>query len=68
MRIFRIAGDWKEHVKTLKEMFPLLTETDLIYEADEEAMLQRIGSILNKNPEELKSIISKKNLQNEEKL
>ena len=68
MRIFRIAGDWKEHAKALKEMFPLLTDTDLIYEANEKAMLIRLGSILNKDPEELKDIISNKNLQNEERV
>jgi len=56
---FKITGNWDYQSKQLKEKFPQLTEADLTFETGkEDEMLTRIATKLNKNREELISVIN----------
>jgi hypothetical protein len=57
---FKINGDWAALSRQLKARFPLLTDTDLLFEAGkEEELLIRIRTRLSKKREEVIGIINK---------
>lgn len=59
---FKITGDWKAQSELLKEKFPQLTDSDLKYEqGQEDALLTRVETKLNKQRDEVVNIISKGN-------
>ncbi|WP_126651656.1 hypothetical protein [Chryseobacterium aureum] len=60
---FKIPKDWNLQSKQLKEKFSTLTDYDLkLEEGKEKEMLERIGSRLRKNREEVINIIKEINL------
>ncbi|PTT42869.1 hypothetical protein [Chryseobacterium sp. 'Rf worker isolate 10'] len=60
---FKIPGDWNVQAKHLKEKFSTLTDYDLkLEEGKEKEMLERIGSRLRKNREEVLNILKEINL------
>lgn len=57
---FKITGDWSAQAEVLKEKFPQLTDSDLKYDqGQEEALLTRIETKLNKHRGEVVNIIRK---------
>ncbi len=57
---FKITGNWNEQSKVLKEKFSQLTDSDLKFETGKEKeLLERLGTKLNKKPEEVINIIKK---------
>ena len=55
---FKIEGDWKNQSKNLKTKFSQLTDEDLKFEVGKENdLLNRVGTRLNKNKEEVISIL-----------
>jgi uncharacterized protein YjbJ (UPF0337 family) len=57
---FKITGDWNKQSEQLKEKYPELTDTDLKFEKGEENdLFKRVEKRLNKNREEVVSIIKK---------
>lgn len=58
--VFKITGNWDEQSKGLKEKFSQLTDSDLKFETGKEKeLLERVGTRLNKKPEEVINIIKK---------
>lgn len=59
-KMFTITGDWKLQSKQLKEDYTQLTDSDLKFERGKENdLLERVQKRLNKNREEVISIIRK---------
>lgn len=57
---FKITGDWSAQAALLKEKFPQLTDSDLKYEqGQEDALLTRMETKLNKHRGEVVNIIRK---------
>ncbi len=57
---FKIRGDWKDQAKQLKSKYPQLTDEDLKFEQGKEnELLKRVETRLNKNHEEVISIMNK---------
>ncbi|MFN3916150.1 MAG: hypothetical protein ACK4K0_00285 [Flavobacteriales bacterium] len=57
---FKIKGNWDSQSKELKGKFPQLTDSDLKFEAGQENdLLKRVETRLNKNREEVINIIQK---------
>jgi len=55
---FTMIGNWTEQARLLKRRFPLLTDADLNYEQGKENdLLKRMEMRLNKNRDEVMSII-----------
>ncbi|HEU5292278.1 MAG TPA: general stress protein CsbD [Cyclobacteriaceae bacterium] len=55
---FKITGDWSVQSKQLKEKFVQLTDADLKFEVgQEEDLLKRVETKLNKKREEVVNII-----------
>lgn len=62
-KAFKITGDWKIQSGQLKEKFSQLTDYDLKFdEGKETELLDRMGTRLRKNREEVMDIIKKINL------
>lgn len=56
---FQVTGDWTNQSKALKSKFSQLTDNDLKVESGKEnEMLKRVEARLNKNREEVISIIN----------
>lgn len=54
---FKMIGDWEGQSRLLKEKFPQVTKTDLVFEKDhEKELLERIQKRLNKKREEMINI------------
>lgn len=61
---FKIKGDWSYRAKQLKKEFSELTDADLLFERGrEEELITRITTRLNKNREEVISLIKKVRLE-----
>jgi hypothetical protein len=61
---FTIKGDWAYRAKQLKKEFPELTDADLLFERGREnELITRLETRLNKNREEVISIIKKVRLE-----
>lgn len=57
---FKIAGNWDDQSKQLKEKFTQLTDADLKFETGKEnELIGRLETKLNKKREEVISIIKK---------
>ena len=57
---FKITGNWAEQSKQLKTKYAQLTDADLKFETGKEKdLLNRMATRLNKNQEEVISIIKK---------
>lgn len=57
---FKITGDWDKQAQLLKQKYPQLTNEDLKYEAgNDEDLLRRVETKLNKKREEVVNIIKK---------
>ncbi|MDE3126283.1 MAG: hypothetical protein KGK14_12260 [Bacteroidota bacterium] len=58
----KVRGNWAVQSRQLKEKFPQLTESDLIFEAGhEEALLKRLEVRLNKDRNAVINIITNSN-------
>ncbi len=59
---FKVNGNWSVQSKQLKEKFPQLTESDLLFETGkEEALLKRLETRLNKDRDAVINIITNNN-------
>lgn len=59
---FKITGDWKAQSELLKEKYPQLTDADVKYEqGQEDSLLTRVQTKLNKQRGEVINIIRKGN-------
>lgn len=59
---FKVKGNWFVQSKQLKEKFPQLTESDLMFEAgNEEALLKRLEASLHKDRNAVINIITNNN-------
>jgi uncharacterized protein YjbJ (UPF0337 family) len=57
---FKIAGNWNEQSKQLKEKYSQLTDADLKFETGkEEELLKRVETRLGKKREEVINMINK---------
>ncbi|WP_346238653.1 hypothetical protein ABDK00_007600 [Niabella insulamsoli] len=57
---FKMIGDWTSQSKTLKEKYPLLVDADLKFEkGNENDLLTRVGTRLNKKRDEVINILRK---------
>lgn len=57
---FKISGNWRAQSGVLQEKFAQLTDADVKFEeGEEEDLLERIGTRLNKKREEIINIIKK---------
>lgn len=57
---FKITGNWETQSKELKSKFSQLTDSDLKFEPGKETdLLKRVETRLNKNREDVISIIKK---------
>jgi hypothetical protein len=62
---FKITGDWEAQSKLLKAKFSQLTSEDLKFiPGSENDLVKRVSSRLNKNHEEVISIIKKSSSEN----
>lgn len=62
---FKITGDWTKQATQLKEKYTQLTDADLKFEAGQEnELLGRVETKLNKKREEVINIINKCNTAN----
>lgn len=58
--IFKVTGNWSNQSKQLKTKFSQLTDADLKFEPGKENdMINRVGTRLNKNRDEVINIIKK---------
>lgn len=58
--LFKITGNWENQSKALKQKFNQLTDSDLKFEPGKEnELIQRVESRLNKNRQEVISILTK---------
>ncbi len=61
---FKITGNWEDQSEQLREKFPQLTDSDLEFEAgQEEELLGRLQTRLNKKRDEVISIIRKSQME-----
>lgn len=57
---FKMSGNWSDQSKDLKSKYPQLTDSDLKYEkGNENELLKRMESRLNKKRDEVISIVKK---------
>lgn len=66
-KAFKPSGDWAGQSKRLREEYPQLTEADLRLETGKENdLLNRISTRLNKNREDVISMLKKGQREHEE--